>query len=335
MGFYERVVFPLLAVLDAERAHHLTLRGASTLLRLGLLPRRSPPAVEVTMLGVTLRNPVGLAAGMDKNGEFLRVWEWLGLGFVEVGTVTPCPQPGNPPPRLWRLPEQKALFNRMGFNNAGIDAVIENICAQGTTLPFGINIGKNKDTPPEEAWKDYALCAEKIQRAGVGNFLVVNISSPNTPGLRALQTEAHMEKILATVRDRCSLPLLVKLAPEDAPRLISAVETLLKKALLDGLVLTNTLKSTFKGQTGGISGAPLLEYALKAVHTYRQALGNSITIIGVGGIMGAEDARKMWQAGATALELFTGLVYRGPALVQECVESYIKWKNSAHEQSTA
>lgn len=334
MGFYERAVFPLLALLDAEQAHRLILQGTSTLLRWGLLPPRHCPSAPITLLGITLRNPVGLAAGMDKNGEFLRVWEWLGLGFVEVGTVTPRPQPGNRRPRLWRLPRQKALFNRMGFNNAGIDAVIENIRTQENTLPLGLNIGKNTDTPLQEAWKDYAHCAEKVEKAGVGSFLVVNVSSPNTPALRTLQTEAHLEKILSAVKEKCTLPLLVKLAPEDAPHLVKTVETLAGKKLLEGLVLTNTLKGTFRGQEGGISGAPLFAHALQAVRTFRQALGNKMTIIGTGGIMSGKEAEQMWRAGATAIELFTGLVYRGPGLVRECVKSYIHHQKTENERST-
>ena len=329
----------LLFRLPAESAHHWALQmlqwGASS----GLLPLffRSPPACPVRVMGIDFPNPVGLAAGLDKNGEYLSGLSALGFGFIEIGTVTPKPQPGNPQPRLFRLPQSQALINRMGFNNQGVDALVRRLETRRYSGILGINIGKNKDTPLDQAAADYCLAFEKVYPHA--SYIVVNISSPNTQGLRELQSVNGLQELLQPLKD-CQLrlssvhgrlvPLVVKLAPDLADEALVEVAEALVALGADGVIATNTtitrpgLANVAAAQeSGGLSGLPLRELALKKQNILHQALAGRIPLIGVGGIMNAEDACIRYQAGADLLQIYTGFIYEGPALVQRIVQAMV------------
>ena len=329
---------PFLFGLDAENAHSLGLKAIEMAYRTGtspLLARRVPP-MPTKAMGLTFPNPVGLAAGMDKNGAHIDALLALGFGFIEIGTVTPRPQPGNPKPRMFRLPQQKAVINRLGFNNDGVDALVRNVeRARRKDGLLGINIGRNKDTSNERAASDYLYCLERVYP--LADYITVNISSPNTAGLRELQEEQALRHLIGTLRESQEelgaqhgkrVPMLVKIAPDLTDEDIDAVARVLRDLSVDGVIATNTTVSrmsvqdhAFAHETGGLSGAPLMNQATTVLRKLRTRLPDSIPVIGVGGILSGADAVAKMSAGASLVQCYTGLVYRGPELVGECVEA--------------
>lgn len=332
------VARPFLFGLDAERAHTLGLKSIDLAWRTGtsrLLARRPEP-LPTRAFGLTFPNPVGLAAGLDKNGAHIDALLALGFGFVEVGTVTPRPQAGNPKPRMFRLPEHNAIINRMGFNNEGVDALVRNVeRAQRKHGLLGINIGKNKDTPNEDAASDYLHCLERVYP--LADYITINISSPNTAGLRELQEEQALRQLIGSLRDAQEalgarhgkrVPLLVKVAPDLSDADMDAMTRVLSDLSVDGVIATNTTVTrmgvqshALAGETGGLSGAPLKEQATLVLRRLRTRLPESIPLIGVGGILSGADAVAKTVAGATLVQCYTGLVYRGPELINESVEA--------------
>ena len=327
MTVYQRTLRPALFRLgggDAERAHEFTLArlaGLPAPVR-ALLHRRYAVAAPVEVFGRTFPNPVGLAAGMDKNGVALPAWPALGFGFVEAGTVTAHPQPGNDRPRVFRLPDSGALINRMGFNNAGAAALAARLAALGPIgVPLGVSLGKSKVTPLGAAVEDYLASYRVLHR--YADYVAVNVSSPNTPGLRSLQDKSAISDLLGALAG--PTPVLVKIAPDLAE---SAIAELLEVCLSHraaGVIATNTTLSRDGlaaadqrrgAEAGGLSGAPLSEKARKIVHFVHTETGGRLPIIGVGGIMEPDDAARLFDAGAALVQLYTGFVYRGPALVR-------------------
>jgi dihydroorotate dehydrogenase len=321
---YVRLFRPLLFALEPERAHRLTLAA------LGLIPAISPrtdlPELQTEVFGLSFSNPVGLAAGMDKDARAIRAWNALGFGFAELGTITPRPQPGNPPPRIWRLQEKEALINRLGFPSDGAETVarrIERLRARPLRIRLGVNLGPNKDTPAEGVAGDYAALVRRL--GPMAEFVVVNLSSPNTPGLREFQAPERIRAIIESIRSvplasGCHPPLLIKLAPDLEPTLLHEICAAALELGLNGIVATNTtLKRAEVGvespYEGGLSGEPLKLRACEMVaEIYRHTQGR-IPIIGVGGVSTAEDAYGHICAGASLVELYTGLIYHGPAVV--------------------
>jgi dihydroorotate dehydrogenase len=286
-------------------------------------------------MGLEFPNPVGLAAGLDKDAAHIDALARLGFGFIEVGTVTPRPQPGNPRPRLFRIPEREALINRLGFNNVGVDAFLENVARARWRGILGINIGRNAATPPERAVEDYELCLEKVY--GAASYVTLNVSSPNTAGLRSLQEKDSLETLLqrlALRRQELSarlgkrVPLVLKIAPDLDAEAIRAIAEAVRRHGIDGVIATNTSVSregvenlAYAKEAGGLSGAPILRKSTAVLRALR-ALLPDITLIGAGGILSAQDAAEKRAAGATLVQLYTGLIYRGPGLVGECVSAY-------------
>ena len=327
---------PLLFKLDAEVAHTLTVRGMILAHKLGLLGSMAPEkAAPVKVLGLTFPNTLGLAAGMDKSASAVDAWGALGFGFVEVGTLTPRPQPGNPKPRLFRLPEHRALLNRMGFNNPGIHSAVAKLAQRKTKAVVGVNIGKNFDTPNEKAVDDYVACLQAAY--GVADYIAVNISSPNTKGLRDLQGEESIRALLGTLQKRQAelesqhgkhVPVLVKIAPDLEPLHIEALARVFNELGVEGIIATNTTISRaavtghpLAEQAGGLSGAPVTLRSTEVIQAFRQLLRPEIPIIGVGGIMNGQDAAAKIQAGAALVQIYSGLVYAGPALVRNILET--------------
>ena len=313
-----RIVRPLAFALDAETAHRATIRALKALHRLP--PRRVPDSLRSTVAGIDFRSPVGLAAGFDKNAEVAEAMLGLGFGFVEVGTVTPRPQPGNPRPRLFRLVEDRAVINRLGFNNDGLDAAVERL-RRSTHLHgvIGANVGANKDSADRVA--DYA---EGVRRmSAVARYVTINISSPNTPGLRGLQDAGALEELLAAVADaRGGKPIFLKVAPDLEDR---DPERIVRAALdhrIDALIVANTtvsrppLRSRHRAEGGGLSGSPLKPLALEALRRFRSASGGEIPLIGVGGIGSADDAWERIRAGASLVQLYSAMVFEGPGIAR-------------------
>jgi len=336
---------PFLFHLDAETAHGLGLQAMEVAYRAGLNPllSRRPAPLPTKAFGLTFPNPVGLAAGLDKNGAHIDALLSLGFGFVEVGTVTPRPQAGNPKPRMFRLPEHEAVINRLGFNNGGVDALVRNVeKAQRKGGLLGINIGKNKDTPNDSAENDYLLCLERVYP--LADYITVNISSPNTAGLRELQEEQALRRLIGTLRDAQEklgtrhgrrVPMLVKIAPDLSDNDVEAAARVLADLQVDGVIATNTTisrtgveASPLVAEQGGLSGRPLMSQATAVLRMMRTRLPESIPLIGVGGILSGADAVTKQAAGATLVQCYTGLVYRGPALVHECVEAMRRRKEA-------
>lgn len=328
-----------LFLLSPETAHDVSLEGLGALHRLGVLSWRSsvPKAQPKTLWGLEFKNPVGLAAGLDKNADYLDALGALGFGFVEVGTVTPRPQPGNPMPRLFRLPESQAIINRMGFNNKGVDYLVERVKKSRYSGVIGINIGKNKATPEEEALSDYLHCLDKVHKHA--HYIVVNLSSPNTPGLRNLQFGDALKQLLDGLKERQQTlakqsgkkPVLIKIAPDLSAEEVQQIARLFNQFEVDGVVATNTTlaREGVAGQpgaeeAGGLSGAPLRQSATSVLRQFRSELDAGIPLVGVGGILYGEDAREKVDAGADLVQLYTGFIYRGPALIRECVEALNK-----------
>lgn len=319
--------------LDAEVAHELTIAALSRMPRAAGLLKWSAPNAPLQVMGLDFKNPVGLAAGLDKNGVCIDAWAALGFGFVEIGTVTPRPQAGNPKPRLFRLTQQQGLINRLGFNNHGVDALVSRVRAARYRGILGINIGKNFDTPLERAVEDYLLCLDKVYP--VASYVTVNISSPNTRGLRELQQGSALDALLSQLKARqtqltdqhgCYVPLAVKIAPDMDKEQVQAIADALKRHRMDGVIATNTTLSRagleavpHAQEAGGLSGAPLCTQSTRVIAQLRKALGSELPIIGVGGILSGKDAAAKRDAGAELVQIYTGFIYRGPALIRECV----------------
>jgi dihydroorotate dehydrogenase len=336
---------PFLFGLDPETAHAVGLRAIEVAYRSGLNPllARPPEPFPTRVFGLSFPNPVGLAAGLDKNGEHVDALLALGFGFVEIGTVTPRPQPGNPRPRMFRLPEHQAIINRLGFNNHGVDTLVRNVEKSHRRRGIlGINIGKNKDTPNESAERDYLVCLERVY--ALADYVTVNISSPNTAGLRELQEEQSLRRLVGVLRDARErlaaqhgkrVPLLVKISPDLSDEDIDAASRVLADLQVDGVIATNTTVSRFPVQghryaqeAGGLSGAPLMGKSTAALRRLRTRLPDSIPLIGVGGILSAADAVTKTAAGASLVQIYTGLIYRGPVLIGECVEAIRRRKEA-------
>ncbi len=327
---------PLLFRLDGETSHDAALRALDVAHALHLTRPATPlPGKPVRVMGIEFPNAVGLAAGLDKNGAHIDALASFGFGFIEIGTVTPRPQPGNPRPRLFRLPQARAIINRMGFNNLGVDVLVENVRRARFNGVLGINIGKNFDTPIERAADDYIACLRKVYP--LAHYVAVNISSPNTKNLRDLQQGDALDRLLAAIMvERESLaathgrrvPIAVKLAPDlDEPGIASAADAMLRHGI-DGVIATNTTLSRdgveglpHAQEAGGLSGAPVKSKATHVLSRLHAHLGDRMPLIGVGGILGAEGAREKVRAGASLVQVYSGLVYRGPALVRELVEA--------------
>ena len=328
---------PLLFAADPELAHDLVLGGLDMAARTGLaqLAASRLPASPVTTMGIAFPNRVGLAAGLDKNAEHLPGLATLGFGFLEAGTVTPRRQPGNPRPRMFRLPSAHAIVNRLGFNNDGVARFAANVELAHYRGILGINIGRNFDTPNERAADDYIACLRSVH--ALASYVTINISSPNTRGLRDLQAEEALDALLARVcaeRDDLAqrhgrrVPLVVKIAPDLADDAIHAIARLLVRHGIDGAIATNTTLARdgveglrHASEAGGLSGAPLRSRAMATLRTLAAALDGALPIIAAGGILSGVDARERIAAGATLVQLYTGLIYRGPALVAECVRA--------------
>jgi len=329
---------PFLFGMDAEAAHELTMdmlaRGQRTPLQWAWCNETVDDPVELA--GLTFPNRVGLAAGLDKNARCIDALGAMGFGFVEVGTVTPKAQPGNPKPRMFRLPEARALINRLGFNNEGLDAFLANVQkARFRSQPrkhpllLGLNIGKNATTPIEDATRDYLTCLEGVYPHA--DYVTVNISSPNTQNLRALQSDAALDGLLEAIASRREalasqhgrrVPVFVKIAPDLDEAQVAVIAATLQRHGMDGVIATNTTisRAAVQGlrhaeETGGLSGAPVLEASNQVIRQLRAALGSRYPIIGVGGILSAEDAVSKIRAGADVVQIYTGLIYEGPALV--------------------
>jgi dihydroorotate dehydrogenase len=334
-AFFFLVARSLLFLLPAELSHDLGLKGLSVLYRTGLLflLRPAVPDLPVSAMGLKFANPVGLAAGLDKNADHLDALGALGFGFIEVGTVTPRPQPGNPLPRLFRLRRERAIINRMGFNNKGVDHLVVQLKRRRYRGVVGVNIGKNLTTAVENAAQDYLLCLQKVYEHA--DYVVVNLSSPNTPGLRSLQFGAQLDQLLAMLtkeqqtlaqRHGRHVPLLLKIAPDLTADEIISIAASVQKNALDGVIATNTTlsragveSSVYAAEAGGLSGAPLTAVASTVLSQLAAALEGSMPVIGVGGIMVGEDAAARLAAGATLVQLYTGFIYAGPSLIRDAV----------------
>ena len=328
---------PFLFCLDAEKAHDLGLAALEAAYRTGLNPLLAsrPAPLPTRVFGIDFPNPVGLAAGLDKNAAHIDALAALGFGFIEVGTVTPRPQPGNPKPRMFRLPEHEAVINRLGFNNGGVDALLRNVEKAKFSGVLGINIGKNKDTPNERAVDDYLHCLDRVYARA--SYVTVNISSPNTQGLRDLQEEEALKRFLGRVRERQELlaaehgkrtPMLLKIAPDLREEEMDAIAEVVLAAGMDGLICTNTtvardavVGDRHAGEAGGLSGRPVFTRSTAVLRGMAQRLGGKLPLVGVGGILDGSDAVAKIAAGASLVQCYTGLVYRGPALAGACVEA--------------
>lgn len=299
------------------------------------LMRQNVTAKPVTCMGIEFPNPVGLAAGLDKNGAYIDALAGQGFGFIEIGTITPRPQAGNPHPRLFRLPQAKAIINRMGFNNEGVDQLVENVKAAKFKGILGINIGKNADTPVEKAVDDYLICLEKVYN--YASYITVNISSPNTKNLRSLQSGDALTELLETLKNRQLelaqeyqhyVPLVLKVAPDLDETDIAFIAKQLLQFKIDGLIVTNTTLSregveglAHAEEAGGLSGAPVFEKSTACLAAFAQVLKGQIPLIGVGGILSGADAVAKKQAGASLVQVYSGLIYTGPELVKDCVDA--------------
>lgn len=327
---------PLLFKLDAEVAHTFTVKSMIMAHKLGLLGSEAPQKqTPVNALGLTFPNVLGLAAGMDKSASAVEAWGALGFGCVEVGTLTPRPQPGNPKPRLFRLPEYRALLNRMGFNNPGIHSAVEKLRHRRTKAIVGVNIGKNFDTPNEKAVDDYLYCLKAAYL--VADYIAVNISSPNTKGLRDLQNEEAIRALLGALQKEQSelekqhgkhVPVLVKIAPDLEELHIEALARVFNELGVEGIIATNTTISRaavtghpLAEQAGGLSGAPVTQRSTEVIAAFRGLLRSEIPIIGVGGIMNGKDAADKLQAGAKLVQIYSGIVYAGPALIGDVLRT--------------
>ena len=331
----------LLFALPPEVSHDLSLDLLGAAERLNVLnPFVSNPVYDpVKVMGIEFPNRVGLAAGLDKNGDYFNAMGELGFGFVEIGTITPRPQPGNAKPRMFRLPDAEAIINRMGFNNKGVDHLVNQAKSRRFQGVLGINIGKNLDTPVESAVSDYLICLEKVY--GYADYITVNISSPNTPGLRNLQFGEQLAELLHRLKQeqkRLSeihhryVPLAVKIAPDmEAENIEQCAEVILETGM-DGVIATNTTISRdsvsdlpYGSEQGGLSGAPLSQQSTEVIRTLSTSLEARVPIIGVGGILSPTDALEKIEAGASLVQLYTGFIYEGPRLVQDTAKAIAEY----------
>ncbi|MFC1750315.1 quinone-dependent dihydroorotate dehydrogenase [Pseudomonadota bacterium] len=330
LGLYP-LLRPLVFKLDAEKAHHLTLGGIKFAHTLGVLRAAPQEDKSIEVMGLKFPSVVGLAAGLDKNGDYIEPLGTLGFGFIEIGTVTPRPQSGNPKPRLFRVPEAQGIINRMGFNNLGVDHLIEQVKKTRYKGIIGINIGKNFDTPIESAVDDYLIGLEKVYP--YAGYVTVNISSPNTKNLRELQNEDQLGGLLSALKEKQKqlhqkhgkyVPVVLKIAPDMDDEALKVVADTLLANEIDGLIATNTTLSregveqyANGNEGGGLSGAPLTKRSTAVVKTLVGYLGDKIPVIAAGGIMCAEDAQAKIDAGAKLVQVYSGLIYKGPRLVQD------------------
>ena len=333
MNFYP-IIRKLLFLLEPETAHTVSLRLMDVANKLGLLKLflGKPIKAPVTVMGIEFLNPVGLAAGLDKNGEHIDALAACGFGFVEIGTVTPRAQPGNPTPRLFRLEADEAIINRMGFNNHGVESLIENVKRSQQKCVLGINIGKNRDTSLECAVDDY--CSALTQVYAYADYVTINISSPNTPGLRDLQHGEELEKLLSSLKQEQSrlegvhskyVPLTVKIAPDlDDSEIAELAQTFIKLKI-DGVIATNTTNAreglhdkVQAKEQGGLSGRPLTQMSDSVLEKLVAELDGKLPVIAAGGIFSAEDARRKMQLGASLVQVYTGFIYQGPSLISDC-----------------
>lgn len=336
---------PFLFALDAETAHGLGLKAIEAAYRSGLNPLLAAQVkpFPTRAFGITFPNPVGLAAGLDKNGAHIDALTALGFGFIEIGTVTPRPQDGNPKPRMFRLPDRLAVINRLGFNNLGVDALVRNVERARRRGILGINIGRNADTPNERAVDDYLHCLERVY--ALADYVTVNISSPNTTGLRDLQQGEALRGFIGTLREAQEklgaqhgrrTPMLVKIAPDLDDAQIDAIAATLLEAGVDGIIATNTTISRAQipghrlaHETGGLSGKPLYAKSTAVLSRLRARVGDRIPLIGVGGIVSGSDAVAKMAAGASLVQFYTGMIYRGPQLIGESVEAIRRRREAA------
>ncbi len=335
MNLY-KLAKPVLFQLDAECVHDLTLKGLKLSEKLGLLKSAHIPSCQTReVMGLSFPNPVGLAAGLDKNGAVIDGMAALGFGFIEVGTVTPRPQAGNPKPRLFRLPEAQGIINRFGFNNMGVDQLIENVRAAKYRGILGINIGKNFDTPNELAVQDYLICMEKVYVHA--SYITVNISSPNTKNLRDLQEKKALSSLLSQLKQAQNrlanqhqkyVPLALKIAPDLTDAQIKEIAGLLIEHEIDAVIATNTTLAReqvnglqYAEETGGLSGAPVRDQSTLVIQQLSKSLQGALPIIGVGGIASGADALEKIAAGASLVQIYSGLIYEGPVLVRKICEA--------------
>ena len=327
----------LLFKLSPETSHELSidLIGAGGRLGLNKLLTKQPLSLPVSVMGLEFPNPVGLAAGLDKNGDAIDGFSQLGFGFVEIGTVTPRPQPGNPKPRLFRLPEAEGVINRMGFNNYGVDHLLARVKAAKYKGVLGINIGKNFDTPVENAVDDYLLCLDKVYQHA--SYVTVNVSSPNTPGLRSLQFGDSLKQLLEALHRRQEdlteqhgkrVPLAIKIAPDMSDEETIQVANALLNAEMDAVIATNTTLSRdgvegleYATEAGGLSGAPVRDKSTHIVRVLSEELKGRMPIIAVGGVTEGKHAAEKIQAGASLVQIYSGFIYKGPALIREAVDA--------------
>jgi dihydroorotate dehydrogenase len=343
---YKWLIRPLFFTVDAETIHHFVFKSLKLFGKLPGAKSVSKSLFQVKskrlqkkLFGITFNNPVGLAAGLDKDAKLIDELAALGFGFIEIGTLTPLPQPGNDKPRLFRLPADRALINRMGFNNGGVHAAIERLKKRRSDVIIGGNIGKNKVTTNEDAVKDYAICFDAL--FPYVDYFVLNISSPNTPGLRELQDKEPLRKLLMHVKELSRAkpvykPLLLKIAPDLVDSQLDDIIEILKETKLDGVVATNTTISReglITNQShvqeignGGLSGKPLTKRSTDVIRYLRQKLGPDFPIIGVGGIMSTADALEKLQAGADLIQIYTGFIYEGPAFVKDINKAILRAK---------
>ena len=331
------LIKPLLFQFDAEKAHHLTLDNLQRAHRFGLLSHFGNKVMPCpsTLMGLALKNPVGLAAGLDKNGEYIDALAALGFGFIEIGTITPRPQDGNPKPRLFRLPEHQAIINRMGFNNLGVDHLLARVQAAKYNGILGINIGKNFDTPVERAVDDYLICLDKVYAHA--SYVTVNVSSPNTPGLRSLQFGDSLKQLLEALQIRQKelterhgkrVPLAIKIAPDMTDEETVLVAQALLETGMDAVIATNTTLSRVGvegmehgDEAGGLSGAPVREKSTHTVKVLAAELAGRMPIIAAGGITEGKHAAEKIAAGASLVQIYSGFIYKGPALIRESVDA--------------
>lgn len=332
-----RILREILFCLPAEASHDVALRAMALGERLGLSGLLAARGVgePCTVMGIEFPHRVGLAAGLDKNADYVDALAALGFGFLEVGTLTPRPQPGNPKPRLFRLAAEQAIINRMGFNNKGIEHACARLARRRSQGVIGINIGKNFDTPVQQAVQDYQICLHACY--ALADYVTINISSPNTPGLRSLQLGDELNRLLDTLKQEQAnltakhgrhVPLLVKLAPDlSEQELKSCCDSLTSRAI-DGVIATNTTlnrsriaDSPYAGEAGGLSGAPLTEAATAVIAGIKSHVGSRLPIIGVGGIMSAADAQAKLDAGADLLQIYSGFIYHGPQLIDDILRA--------------
>jgi dihydroorotate dehydrogenase len=337
-NIFKKIIF----LFNPEKAHHLTFGMMKFLFKIPFFDKiiksiykYENPILEQEIFGIKFKNPIGLAAGLDKNAEYFKELDTFGFGFIEIGTLTPKPQDGNPLPRLFRLVEDQGLINRMGFNNKGVFTAQKLLQNKSKNLIIGGNIGKNKDTPNENAISDYLICFDALYE--VVEYFVVNVSSPNTPNLRALQEKEPLKKLLYTLQEhnkkkRKEKPILLKIAPDLSEDQLLDIIEIVQETKIAGVIATNTtldrsnLKSNLKSETGGLSGKPLSHKSTEIIRFLHQKSTGSFPIIGVGGITNAKDALEKLNAGASLIQIYTGFVYQGPKLIKEIKKEIVKQK---------